>query len=205
MRRPRNPATMVHSLSCTDADWERVRERADAAGLSISRYLVERGLTVALPRDGDGKVRPPPWLVLEEAEQREMLDRIARIFGGCRPAPPKTTGRYWRGWARRFPCWQPVVAAHPRVGQDRRRRRRTARVPQPLLRARVRPLGKAGELVPALSDPAPLFRHRAMAVQPHPEQPRHLERLRNPLLQRRDAIGERFASGRVEGIDVAGP
>ena len=72
---------MVHSLSCTDAEWERVRERADAAGLSISRYLVERGLTVALPRDGDGKVRPPPRLVLEEAEQREMRDRIACIFG----------------------------------------------------------------------------------------------------------------------------
>ncbi len=79
MRRPRAPATMVHSLSCTDADWERVRERADAAGLSISRYLVERGLTVALPRGGDGKVRLPPRLVLEEGEQREMRDRIVSI------------------------------------------------------------------------------------------------------------------------------
>ena len=79
MRRPRAPATMVHSLSCTDLDWERVRERADAAGLSMSRYLVGRGLTVELPRDGDGKVRPPPRLVLEESEQRAMHDRIARI------------------------------------------------------------------------------------------------------------------------------
>ena len=79
MRRPRAPATMVHSLSCTDLDWERVRERADAAGLSISRYLVGRALTVELPRDGDGKVRPPPRLVLEESEQRAMHDRIARI------------------------------------------------------------------------------------------------------------------------------
>ena len=32
-----------------------------------------------LPRDGDGKVRPPPRLVLEESEQRAMHDRIARI------------------------------------------------------------------------------------------------------------------------------
>ena len=79
MRRPRAPATMVHSLSCTDLDWERVRERADAAGLSLSRYLVGRALTVELPRDGDGKVRPPPRLVLEESEQRAMHDRIARI------------------------------------------------------------------------------------------------------------------------------
>ena len=79
MRRPRAPATMVHSLSCTDLDWERVRERADAAGLLMSRYLVGRALTVELPRDGDGKVRPPPRLVLEESEQRAMHDRIARI------------------------------------------------------------------------------------------------------------------------------
>ena len=81
MRRPRNPATMVHSLSCTDTEWERVRERADAAGLSMSRYLVERALTLELPRDGDGKLRAPPRLVLSEGEQREMHDRIAHVFG----------------------------------------------------------------------------------------------------------------------------
>ena len=81
MSRPRNPATMVHSLSCTDAEWERVRERADAAGLSMSRYLVEGALTLELPRDGDGKLRAPPQLVLSEGEQREMHDRIAHVFG----------------------------------------------------------------------------------------------------------------------------
>lgn len=80
MRRRGSPATMVHSLSCTDAEWERVRERADAAGLSISRYLVERALTVELPRDGDGELREPPRLVLSEREQREMHDRIAHVF-----------------------------------------------------------------------------------------------------------------------------
>ena len=72
---------MVHSLSCTDTEWERVRERADAAGLSMSRYLVERALTVELPRDGDGKLRAPPRLVLSEDEQHEMHDRIAHMFG----------------------------------------------------------------------------------------------------------------------------
>ena len=71
---------MVHSLSSTDAEWERVRERADAAGLSISRYLVERALTVELPRDGDGELREPPRLVLSEREQRRMHDRIASVF-----------------------------------------------------------------------------------------------------------------------------
>ena len=72
---------MVHSLSCTDAEWERVRERADAAGLSMSRYLVERSLTVELPRDGDGKIGPPPRLVLSEDEQQQIHDRIAHVFG----------------------------------------------------------------------------------------------------------------------------
>ena len=87
MRRPRNPATMVHSLSCTDTEWERVRERADAAGLSMSRYLVERALTVELPRDEDGKIGPPPRLVLrrgraardarpDRTRVREDVDRL---------------------------------------------------------------------------------------------------------------------------------
>ena len=80
MRRPRSPATMVHSLSCTDTEWERVRERADAAGLSMSRYLVERALTVELPRDGDGKIGPPPRLVLSEGEQQHIHERIERIY-----------------------------------------------------------------------------------------------------------------------------
>ena len=80
MRRPRSPATMVRSLSCTDAEWERVRERADAAGLSMSRYLVERALTAELPRDGDGKIGPPPRLVLSEGEQQQIHDRIEHIY-----------------------------------------------------------------------------------------------------------------------------
>ena len=72
---------MVRSLSCTDVEWERVRERADAEGQSMSRYLVERALTVELPRDGDGWIGPPPRLVLSEGEQREMHERIARVIG----------------------------------------------------------------------------------------------------------------------------
>ena len=47
----------------------------------MSRYLVERALTLELPRDGDGKLRAPPRLVLSEGEQREMHDRIAHVFG----------------------------------------------------------------------------------------------------------------------------
>ena len=70
---------MVRSLSCTDVEWEQVRERADAAEQSMSRYLVERALTVELPRDGDGRVGPPPRLVLSEGEQQQMHERIERI------------------------------------------------------------------------------------------------------------------------------
>ena len=81
MRRRRNPATMVRSLSCTDVEWEQVRERADAAEQSMSRYLVERALSVELPRDGDGRIGPPPRLVLSESEQQQIHERIARIIG----------------------------------------------------------------------------------------------------------------------------
>ncbi len=62
---------VMHSISCTDLEWEQIRERAQEAGLSISRYLVECGLA--------GKREPPPNLVLGEAEQRTLHDRIARI------------------------------------------------------------------------------------------------------------------------------
>ena len=65
----------MRSLSCTDLEWERVRERAAGAGLSMSRYLIERGLTVELPREEGVR----PQLVLDEAEQREMRDRIAAV------------------------------------------------------------------------------------------------------------------------------
>jgi len=70
---------MVRSLSCTDVEWERVREKADAEGQSMSRYLVERALTVELPRDAEGRVGPPPRLVLSECEQQQMHERIERI------------------------------------------------------------------------------------------------------------------------------
>ena len=111
MRRPRNPATMVHSLSCTDTEWERVRERADAAGLSMSRYLVERALTAELPRDGDGKIGPPPRLVLSDVVRRAILtlqyhansipyraDRRATHAPNNNPAMSNSAGR-------RFPAW----------------------------------------------------------------------------------------------------
>ena len=65
----------AYSLSCTDSDWGRVRVLAERKGLSISRYMVERGLTV----DPETGPELPPRLVLDEAEQRTLLDRVAAI------------------------------------------------------------------------------------------------------------------------------
>ena len=75
MRRKRRPPSKVHSISCTDAEWERARVLADLRGLSISRYLVECGLNVDPTTDAP----KPPRLVLDEAEQRRLHDSVVRI------------------------------------------------------------------------------------------------------------------------------
>ena len=75
MRRRGRTRPRAYSLSCTDTDWGRVRVLAERKGLSISRYMVERGLTV----DPETEPEPPPRLVLDEAEQRTLLDRVAAI------------------------------------------------------------------------------------------------------------------------------
>ena len=65
----------AYSLSCTDSDWGRVRVLAERKGLSISRYMVECGLTV----DPQTEPVPPPRLVLNEAEQRALLGHVIAI------------------------------------------------------------------------------------------------------------------------------
>ena len=75
MRRKRRPPPKAHSISCTDAEWERVRVLAERRGLSISRYFVECGLNV----DPTTEPPAPPRLVLDEAEQRRLYDSVVRI------------------------------------------------------------------------------------------------------------------------------
>ena len=75
MRRRDRTRPKAYSLSCTDTDWGRVRVLAERKGLSISRYMVERGLTL----NPETEPEPPPRLVLDEAEQRTLLDRVAAI------------------------------------------------------------------------------------------------------------------------------
>ena len=74
-RRARRAPSRVYSISCTDAEWERVRRLAERRGMSISRYFVERGLTVEL----EAETEPAPRLVLDEAEQRALSESVARI------------------------------------------------------------------------------------------------------------------------------
>ena len=54
------------AVMATDSDWETVRERADAAGMDVSRFIVER-LTApaAVPDDG--------------VATRELAGKVARI------------------------------------------------------------------------------------------------------------------------------
>ena len=75
MKRKRRPPSKVHSISCTDVEWERARVLAERRGMSISRYLVECGLNV----DPTTEAPKPPRLVLDEAEQRRLLDSVVRI------------------------------------------------------------------------------------------------------------------------------
>ena len=75
MRRKRQPPPRAHSISCTDAEWERVRVLAERRGLSMSRYFVECGLNV----DPTTEAPVPPRLVLDEAEQRRLHDSLVKI------------------------------------------------------------------------------------------------------------------------------
>ncbi|MDE0048556.1 MAG: hypothetical protein OXO52_02125 [Rhodospirillales bacterium] len=75
MRRKRRPPPRAHSISCTDAEWERVRVLAERRGLSMSRYFVESGLNV----DPTTEAPKPPRLVLDEAEQRRLHDSLVQI------------------------------------------------------------------------------------------------------------------------------
>ena len=82
MRRRGRSLPRAYSLSCTDSEWGRVRVLADRRGLSISRYMVECGLTV----DPETEPAPPPRLVLDEAEQRALHDRVIAIAERTAPA-----------------------------------------------------------------------------------------------------------------------
>ncbi len=78
-RRQRTASPMVRTISCPDADWERVRKRAGAAGMSMSQYVVSKALSVELAAGADDRPCFPPRLVLGEEEQTLIRDRVAMI------------------------------------------------------------------------------------------------------------------------------
>lgn len=83
---PKRRISGVHlSISCTDAEWARIRRLADAVGKTISRYLIdcameavaliERGVDInALPAGAEG-------LVLDAAQQQALLDGVSDLAG----------------------------------------------------------------------------------------------------------------------------
>lgn len=73
MKAPRS-GTTSHSISCSRLDWERIRERAREAGKPMSRYIVERTLSVTPGPEPEA----PERLVLEPEEQRRLLDAVLR-------------------------------------------------------------------------------------------------------------------------------
>ena len=91
MRRPRSgPKKIVRSFSCTDWQREEIGKRAAEAGMNVSPFVIERGLTVdpGAPEDEAG---PLPSLALGREEQRQLHDRIAGIaerwLGAAPPDP----------------------------------------------------------------------------------------------------------------------
>ena len=72
------PKKIVRSFSCTDLQREEIATRAAAAGMNLSPYVIECGLTVDLDAAGDG-AGPSPSLALGREEQRRLHDRVAGI------------------------------------------------------------------------------------------------------------------------------
>ena len=81
---PKDRISGVHlSISCTDAEWARIRRLADAAGKTISRYLIDGAMEAAALID-KGVDWPPPGaegLVLDAAQQQALLDGVRDLVG----------------------------------------------------------------------------------------------------------------------------
>ena len=111
------------TISCSDLDWERSREIAERRGVSINEHMISAGLRVEL----DPKASSGPSLVLSEAEQRLLFDRVARMA--------ETT----------------LAAAGPRGNSIERLRQSVELLLMTVLRDMVRQ-GRDEELVPLLAE-----------------------------------------------------
>ena len=81
---PKDRISGVHlSISCTDAEWARIRRLADAAGKTISRYLIDGAMEAAALVD-KGADWPPPGaegLVLDAAQQQALQEGVRDLAG----------------------------------------------------------------------------------------------------------------------------
>ena len=66
------------TVSCSVLDWERIREITERRGVSINDHMISAGLNVEL----DPEVLSGPSIVLSEAEQRLLFDRVTRMAEG---------------------------------------------------------------------------------------------------------------------------
>ena len=76
-------AGVLLSISCEDAEWDRIRRLAGAAGKTISRHLVDAAMeAIALKKAGLEEEAPSPRsgvLVLDAAQQRALLDGVTAL------------------------------------------------------------------------------------------------------------------------------
>ena len=66
---------VMHSISCSRLERERIRALAEREGVSMSQLLVDR----ALGRNPPAKVKNPPRLVIGEDEQRALLETVQAV------------------------------------------------------------------------------------------------------------------------------
>lgn len=66
---------VMHSISCSRLERERIRVLAEREGVSMSQFMVDR----ALGRNPPARVKNPPRLVLSEDEQRTLLETVNAV------------------------------------------------------------------------------------------------------------------------------
>ncbi len=99
MRR-RREKVVRNSMSCTDEEWQRIREIAKATGETIGRLVVRRGSTDDPPPD----TGPRGTQALDPDAQRAMHDAILRLAGTSETGPGDSSWRMLVPGCARFLC-----------------------------------------------------------------------------------------------------
>ncbi len=78
-RRPTVPKRRARCVMATDSEWQRIREAAAAAGLSISDYVLRILLSPPSPPLDDAGTALPAWVQLRVARAALVLECIERL------------------------------------------------------------------------------------------------------------------------------